>query len=40
MSPTFKLVESEKRVIQKSRPDSNYLEFGGKSFEVPLDERL
>jgi hypothetical protein len=40
MSPTFKLVESEERATQKSRPDSNYMRFGDKSVEVPLDERL
>jgi hypothetical protein len=40
MSHIFKLVEREERVTQKSRPDSNYLESGDKSFEVPLDERL
>jgi hypothetical protein len=40
MSPTFKLVESKKRVTQKSRPDSYYLMSDDKSFEVPLDERL
>jgi hypothetical protein len=38
MSHIFKSVESEKRVTQKSRPDSNYLESGGKSFEVPFDK--
>jgi hypothetical protein len=40
MSHVVKLVEGEKRVTQKSRPDSYYLESGGKSFEVPLDKRL